>query len=190
MLARAWRLLRSPEREWCAIAAERGPSPTLFVRYVVPMSALPAIAWATGLALFSGELGSRGTAADATSAAEILRTALITLGGAAFSVWVLAAAFFALAPMYEARRDWPAALAVAAYGTTPVWLAGVLLLKPILAVVIVPAMIHACVLYHSGVQRVAGVKAGDAAEFVALAVLLATVVLAAAGALLSYLNVI
>jgi hypothetical protein len=39
-------------------------------------------------------------------------------------------------------------------------------------------------------QRVAGVKRGDAAEFVALGVLLATVTLVAAGAALGFMGLI
>ncbi len=191
MLRRAWRLLRSPGSEWAAIAAERAPALTVCMTYVLPMSVVPAIAWAIGLALFPGDLAIRGaTTVDPGSARQLARAALVTFGGSVLAVGTLAAAFFAIAPMYEIRRDWPSALSVAAYGTTPVWLAGVLLVRPPLVAVAILAMVHACYLYFAGLQRVAGVKRGDAAEFVALAVLLTTLVLVVAGALLSFLGVI
>ncbi len=191
MLARAWRLLRSPGTEWAAIAAERPRPRTVLLAYVVPMSAVPAIAWAVGLALFPGDLAVRGeTTVELASAAQLVRAALVTFGGSVLSVLALAAVFFAAAPMYETPRDWPAAFSVAAHGTTPVWLAGVLLVKPSLVAAAVLAMVHAGYLYFAGLQEVAGVKRGDAAEFVALAVFLATIALVAAGALLSIADVI
>jgi hypothetical protein len=190
-LGRAWRLLRSPANEWAAIAAERPPPLAVLVAYVIPMSAVPALAWALGLALFPGDLAIRGeTPAGLASAAALARAAGVTFVGSVLSVGVLAAAFYAIAPMYAIRRDWPSALAVAAYGTTPVWVAGALLLKPTLVAVAVFAMIHAGYLYFGGLQRVAGVKQGEAAEFVALGVLLATVTLVAAGAVLGFMGLI
>jgi hypothetical protein len=191
LLGRALRLLRSPAAEWASIAAERRPPLTVLLTYVLPMSAVPAVAWTTGLALFPGDLAIRGeTPADLASLASLARAAAVTFGGSALSVAALAAAFFAIAPMYEVRRDWPSAVAVAGYGTTPVWLAGVLLVKPSLVTAAILAVVHACYLYFAGLQQVAGVRPGDAAEFVALAVLLASVVLVAAGALLGFLDVI
>lgn len=159
--------------------------------YILPMSVVPAVAWAIGLTLFPGDLAIRGeTPVGVGSAAQVARAALVTFGGSVLSVGALAAAFFAVAPMYEVRRDWPSALSVAAYGTTPVWLAGCLLVKPILVAVAILGVVHACYLYFAGLQCVAGVKRGDAAEFVALAVLLSTITLVAAGALLGFMGVI
>jgi Yip1 domain len=191
LLVRAWRLLRSPQSEWAAIAAERSRPLRVFLTYVLPMSALPAIAWAIGIALFPGDLAFRGeTVVDPGSAGQLARTALVTFAGSVLAVGTLAAAFFAIAPMYEVRRDWPSALSVAAYGTTPVWLAGVLFVKPSLVSIAVLAVVHACYLYFAGLQRVAGVKRGDAAEFVALAVLLTTIALVVVGALLGFMGAI
>ena len=97
----------------------------------------------------------------------------------------LAAAFRLIAPMYGIARDWTRAWKVAAYGSTPVWLVGVVLVKPLLVSVLVIALLHCSYLYYAGLQVVSGVQRGAAAEYVAVAVLFALVLSTFAGAMLA-----
>ncbi len=175
MLRRVLRLIVSPEREWEAVADEDPSAARVILGYVVPLSAVPALAWMIGLATFGADLGFRNEDVAPLAPGRILHAGVVTLAAAVLSVLALAAAFFLVAPMYEVPRRWGRFLAVAAYGTTPLFVAGVLLVKPGLVIVGLLALLHCCHLYYSGLQRIAGVKRGDAAEYVAISLFLVTV---------------
>jgi Yip1 domain len=175
VLRRALRLIVSPAREWEAVAAAELPSGKVLLGYVVPLSAVPAVAWMIGLAIFGADLGFRDEDVVPLTFGRILYSGTVTLAASILSVLALAAAFYLVAPMYATPRHWRRALAVAAYGTTPLWVAGVLLVKPGLVIVGLVAFLHCCHLYYSGLQRVAGVKRGDAAEYVAISLFLVTI---------------
>jgi Yip1 domain len=177
VLRRALRLIVSPAREWEAVAAAELPSGKVLLGYVVPLSAVPAVAWMIGLAIFGADLGFRDedVVPLTLTLGRTLYSGAVTLAGSVLSVLALAAAFYLVAPMYATPRHWRRALAVAAYGTTPLWVAGVLLVKPGLVIVGLVAFLHCCHRYYAGLQRVAGVKRGDAAEYVAISLFLVTI---------------
>ena len=102
--------------------------------YAVPMSLLPAVAWVTGSLLFPDDIGG---AAAARSTGQILFSGLWTFVGSLLTVVVLAGALSVVAPAYGLQRRWADAVRVAAYGCTPFWIAGVLLVKPVLVVALV-----------------------------------------------------
>ncbi len=183
MLRRALRLILSPTREWAAIAAEEPRAAHAFLGYVLPLSAVPAAAWMLGLAVFGAELRFRGGDAARPALDQILGAGVVTFAGSVLSVLALAAAFFLVAPMYSTPRRWERMFAVATYGTTPVWLAGILLVMPGLAILEVLALMHCCYLYYCGLQAVAGVKRGEAAEYVAISLFLVIVGSTLAGAI-------
>ena len=82
-------------------------------------------------------------------------------------ILLLALAFRVLAAMHKKPSTWTACLKVAAYGATPVLLAGVTLVHPSLVIVPMVALLHVFYLQYLGVQCVIGVAADDAAIFVA-----------------------
>lgn len=173
LLRRAFRLLVFPAHEWAAIAADRESWRAVAVRYVLPLSALPAVAWMAGRLLFPADLATWESTPFARAPAAIARAGAIALVGSVLWVAVLAGVFCALAPMFGARREWAWSWKVAGYGTTPLWLAGVLLLKPVLVGLLLIPMLHCTYLYYAGLQVVAGVKQGAAAEYVGVVVFLA-----------------
>jgi hypothetical protein len=61
----------------------------------------------------------------------------------------------------------------------------VFLVKPVLVGLLLVAMLHCSYLYYAGLQVVAGVKQGAAAEFVGVVVFLALVVSTFLGAVLA-----
>jgi hypothetical protein len=190
LLRRALQLIVSPAREWEAVAVEDLPPARVFLGYVVPLSAVPAVAWMLGLAMFGAGLGFRDEDVAALAPGGILYAGAVTLAGSVLSVLALAAAFFLVAPMYAVSRHWGRALNVAAYGTTPLWAAGILLMHPGLVILGPLAFLHCCHLYYSGLQRVAGVKQGDAAEYVAISLFLVTVASLVVGGIIGALALI
>jgi Yip1 domain len=182
LLRRALRLLVSPVREWEAIAAEGASWRSVGLTYVLPLSALPAVAWMIGRLLFPADLVTWESGPLAPSFTTIVRAGAIAFCGSIVSVAALAGAFHLLAPTYGAQRDWTRSWKVAAYGTTPVWLAGVLLVKPILVGLLLVALLHCSYLYYAGLQVVAGVKRSGAAECVAIALFLSSLAATVLGA--------
>jgi hypothetical protein len=185
LLRRALRLLVSPAREWAAIAADRESWTGVALRYVLPLAAVPAVAWMVGRALFPADLVTWESAPLAHVPMAFVRAGAVAFCGSVVWVTLLAGAFRALAPMFGARRDWARSWKVAAYGTTPVWVVGVLLVKPVLVGLLLVAMLHCSYLYYAGLQVVAGVKQSAAAEYVGIVVFLALIASTLLGALLA-----
>jgi hypothetical protein len=91
--------------------------------------------------------------------------------------------------MYGVRRDFAGAFRVAAFGLTPVWLAGALLVKPTLLLVVLVAVLHTCLVLHAGLRAVLGVRPGDAAEYVAVSLLITAAASTIVGGFLGFLQI-
>jgi len=152
----AWRALRAADPSWIAS----------LLRHALPLSLLPALAWPLGQA-WSGELPW----VPAAVVASLVSSVLLIFA----SILVLAAAFYLLCPFFDMPRAWPRSVAVAAFASTPVLLAGALLVIPGMIVASVASLIHSCALCYLGVQRVLGCRESEAAFFVAAACMLALV---------------
>lgn len=191
MLRRAAALILSPESEWTAIARERPAAIVILVGHVLPLAAIPAIAWMGGLALFGMELVFAGEPIARPDASAILRAGLATYLGSIASAAALAGAIWLVAPMYGARRrEWRGAWTVAAFGTIPAWLAGILLLKPALLIAILPVCLYCAYLYQRGLRALGLARDGEASEYVAIAIVLLLVASTLAGGLLATLGVL
>lgn len=187
MIGRAWGLLRDPHAAWAGIAASADPALHITARYVVPLSVVPALAWIAGSFAFPDDIGGVAAARDARA---ILLSGLWTFLGSLITVVLLAAAIVAIAPMYGVRRDYAGAFRVAAFGLTPVWLAGALLVKPVLLLAMLVAAMHACFLLHGGLRGVLAVREGDATEYVAVSLFLTGVASTFVGGALGFLQLI
>jgi hypothetical protein len=184
-LLRAWRLITRSEAEWAVIAAEQRTPRAVLVGYVLPLCAIPALGWAVGLALFPRDIVLLDSEAARYTPAFIARAACVTFVAALGSIGAVAAVFQLLAPLFDAPRDWRAMWTVAAYGSTPMLLGGVLLARPLLVGFVLLTVVHAAALYASGLRHVALVHRNETAQFVAAALFVAMVASSAAGAALS-----
>jgi hypothetical protein len=191
VLRRAFRLIVAPAAEWTAIAREIPGARRLLFGHVVPLSLLPAIAWTAGLVLFPEDIVMLEEELARYTPGFALRAGLVTFAASVASVAGLATAFYALAPMYGASRDWVRAWTVASYGSTPFFLGGVLLVKPVLVgFVVLLALLQAGYLYVLGMQSLGLVRPREATECVAVALLLVVVASGVTGALLAALHIL
>ena len=181
-LRRALRFLLSPDAEWRAIKDEIPDQRRILVSFVLPLASIPAVSWCLGLFLSAG--------ASSIDFVWIAHRGLITYFGAVLSILLLAASMFVLAPLFTAGRDWPRALQVAAYSSSPVLLAGVVLVLPDLAFATLLAAFHSFFLQYVGVQQVLGAKEGEAAEYVALGIVLLIIASTLLGAFGSWLGLL
>ncbi len=153
-------ILWRPDAAWQAVrAAEPGWRRSLF-GHVAPLALLPAISWPVGHALDPIGPQALEVAALAVSFAVTFLLCVAT-------VVLAAAAIHLLAPVFGVARRWDAAMAVAAYASTPVLVAAPLLFSAVLTIIVVVAFFHACVLCSQGVRHVLGCRGEDASLYVA-----------------------
>jgi len=141
-MPRIIRIVVASRDEWPRIAADRWHRALL---YTLLLSLLPALA--------SPEMSA----------------ALITHLATASGVLAIAGAFWILARMFAPAAALERCIKVAAYGATPLFLASVLLVMPVLVIVCVISLLHVFYLYYLGVQQLIGVPQAEAAQFVAIA---------------------
>lgn len=169
MLQRIIRIIFSPQAEWERIARER-TGVLRALSYAMVLAAIPALV-AYGTPSWQGAL-YEGSAARSI---DPQRAAGLTFAGAWLGVLLIAAVFWGLARIFARTPRWSQAIDVAAYGTTPVLLAAAFLAFPSFAMVPLVAMMHALYLYYTGAHEVFGIKHDECAEFIALALLAATI---------------
>lgn len=170
LLRRIYLLLFYPRAEWDEIARENIPVGTLLRSYILPLSLIPPVATVIGMKTFDASWDP--AAGYQVPPDEILAAGLATLIGSITSIFLLAAIFRLIAPMYGSSRDYVAALKVATFGAIPVLLAGAVLIVPILVIVSVVALCHTLYLYWLGVHHVLGVETGAQAEFIGISITL------------------
>jgi hypothetical protein len=178
---RAFRLTLSPAREWSIISREPSKPLAALLSFAVPMTAIPALSWTLGLILFP-EAPYAGILPAANRGALVYVSLLA-------SIVLLAAAIHLLAPMFSVERSWSRSVQVAAYSGAPVFLSGFLLVVPDLAFILLLAIFHGFFLQYSGVRHVMGVKEDQAAEYVALCIVLMGVASTVLGAVASAIGV-
>jgi hypothetical protein len=127
---RAQRLLLQPTQEWATIAGEFASTGPIYLRYLVPMAAIGPVAATIGGIAFGerGNLLTFGTVpinAGTALQAGVLEYILNFVG-----VYALAVAIDVIGGSVGGTRNRVQALKVAAYGSTPYWLAGAFALFP------------------------------------------------------------
>jgi hypothetical protein len=164
ILRRIYLLLFYPRAEWDEIARESIRVDTLVRSYILPLSLIPPIATVIGMKTFDASWNP--AAGYQVPPDEIYAAGMATLFGSISSIFLLAAIFRLIAPMYGSSRNYVAALKVATFGAIPVLLAGAVLVVPIFVIVSVVALCHTLYLYWLGVHHVLGVESGAQAEFI------------------------
>jgi hypothetical protein len=114
-----------PSRAWPVIAQEAGAGPV--IRHIAALALIPALARLIG----ASWVGGYAPLSSALIGAAI--SYLASFAGA----YGLAAIIAVMAPAFGAKQSFAAALKLAAYSLTPLWLAGIFLIVPGLSFLIV-----------------------------------------------------
>ena len=186
-LRRITYLVFRPSAEWALIAREPTSVDILLRRYILPLSALAPIATLIGMNVFD-----RSWDADQgylVPPDQIFNAAATTFFGIIGSIFALAAIMALIAPMYECKRDFIAALMVATHGAGPLLLSGISLVLPAMIVVSMVALCHTLFLYYVGATAVLQVRR-DQAEFIGVSLLLLTFVSMMGGMLAASIGLI
>ncbi|WP_165585524.1 Yip1 family protein [Roseococcus sp. SYP-B2431] len=157
IVSRAKGLLTQPQVEWNVVAAEPADVGGLFTKYVVPLSAIPAIAGFIGAYLIIGAAVGIGT---------LLVGGIVSYILGLVGIFVLGKIIEFLGPKFGGPEDGIAAMKLAAYAPTASWVAGIFLLLPVIgAVLALIGALYSIYLFYLGAPIVARVPPDRAIPF-------------------------
>lgn len=132
LIERAKNILFKPKDEWKVIAAEEPNTQSLIFTYVLPLALIPAIAKFIGFGVFGFHVGRF---AGMTGLGWGLSSGIISLVTTILALFVAAFIIDILAPSFKSEKNFGRSMQLVAYSYTPVWVAGILYLIPLLGIV-------------------------------------------------------
>ena len=139
LIGRVKGILVDPKAEWPRITHEPGEMRYLFASYVAVLAAIPAVC---------------GWIAWIVVGAPVVTGIVITLIRyllSFVSIYLVALIIDALAPTFDADKNFDNALKLAVYSATPFWLSGIFSLIPGLGFVRILALVYAAYLLWLGI---------------------------------------
>ena len=187
LIERVKGILLSPKTEWEKIAAETTDVKSLYMGYAMILAAIPAICGFIGSTVIGVSLPIVGTIRTGVAAALVQLVLSYVLGLAV--IYVVSLIVNALAPTFDGQKDPIQALKLVVYASTPVWLAGVFSLVPLLGVLGILAGLYGLYLLYIGLtplmknpqDKSIGYTALIIVCYVVLAIIMGVIVAAVAG---------
>jgi hypothetical protein len=136
-------LLISPGNEWAGIAEEGIATARLYTGFIGPLALLDALVAFIHVSIVGTTEPLSGTMRASLSGGLITASMVVVCG--LLGIFLIALIIDGLAPLFGAERNLARASAVAAYSSTPVWLATVAVPFPTLW----PTLQVLAVLYHT-----------------------------------------
>jgi len=145
LTTRVTNILKQPAQEWPVIAGEPADVASLMSGYAGPLAAIPAVCSWIGMSFIGFGFGYRRGIVSGLVAAIL--SWVFALVGAYIGAFVIEK----LAPTFKSSGSTVQALKLVVYASTPVWVAGVLNLIPVLSPLIIIAALYAIYLFYLGV---------------------------------------
>jgi len=145
LTTRVTNILTQPAQEWPVIAGEPSDVASLMTGYAGPLAAIPAVCSWIGMSMIGFGFGYRRSLISGLVAAIL--SWVFALVGAYIGAFVIEK----LAPTFKSSGSTVQALKLVVYASTPVWVAGVLNLIPVLSPLIIIAALYAIYLFYLGV---------------------------------------
>jgi hypothetical protein len=139
---RAKNIILTPKNEWQVIAGEQPDIKQIFTGYVLPLALIPVIAGIIGYTVI-GRSGYRSFGMGFTN--SIIQLTLAFVG-----VYVTAFVVDLLAPNFGSEKNLGRAVQLVAYSFTPIWVAGVFHIVPVLGVLALLAGLYGFYLLYLG----------------------------------------
>lgn len=152
LVERAKGILLKPKDEWAVIDTEPATVGSLYSSYIVPLSAIPAVALFIGISVigWGSFMGFRIKVPMGTA----LTGAAVAYGLGLAGVYVTALIIDALAPQFGGQKSQIQALKVAAYSNTAAWVAGIFYIIPSLSVLAILGGLYSLYLFYLGLMIV------------------------------------
>ena len=187
LIERVKGILLSPKTEWAKIATETTDVKSLYLGYAMILAAIPAICGFIGSTVIGVSLPIVGTIRTGVAAALVQLVLSYVLGLAV--IYVVSLIVTALAPTFDGQKDPIQALKLVVYSSTPVWLAGVFSLIPLLGVLGIVAGLYGLYLLYIGLtplmknpqDKSIGYTALIIVCYIVLAIIMGVIVAAVAG---------
>lgn len=187
LISRAKGVVLAPKSEWPVIAGETDSVAGLYLRYIIWLAALPAIA-----GFLKGSIIGIGVPFVGTVRVGIfsgLSNMVMQYGLALLSVYLLALLVNALAPTFGGQKDDVQALKVTAYASTASWLAGVLVLVPWLgSLLAIAGGVYAIYLLYLGLPETMRCPAEKAVPYTAVTVIVAIILSLVLGSVIAKIS--
>jgi hypothetical protein len=167
-------ILLQPGATWKAIEGEFTKPAALYKGWILPLALIGPLCWAVGTLVFGLSFGVVGT--YRLPIQSILTLMVVDYVLAVVGVFALSMVISLLAPTFGAQKNDVQALKVAAYASTPWFVAGVFHLVPQLALVRILVSLYSAYLVFSGVPIVMKPTRDQAMGYAVVAVLGAVVV--------------
>ena len=120
LMARVQGICLKPKEEWVKIQGESTPVKTLFLQYVIPLAAIPAVAQLLGY-LFNFRFHFMGMT---------LLSAFLMYIFTVAATYVCGLVINALAPTFGSKPNLENAMKLIVYSSTPLWIGGILRIIP------------------------------------------------------------
>lgn len=173
-------ILTTPADEWRTVATEPADVAGLLRDYAAPLAAIPAVCSFIGLAVIGMPTGffGRYRVGPVRGFVTMILTFVMALVGA----WIAAVVVEKLAPTFQSRGNTAQALKLVVYAMTPVWVAGVLHLVPVLGVLTILAALYSIYLFYLGLPVVMSTPAAQVIPYMVVSAVVVIVVSLVLGA--------
>ena len=179
LVERVRNIIISPKTEWPRIDAEPAAERDLYMRYVLPLTAIPAVAGLIGQLAFPPRVFG---IVVRTSPVSAVVAALVSFAMAILAVFVLARIVDALAPTFNARKGVVPATKLVVFASVPAWVAGVFNIIPALgALAVLIASLYGLYLLYLGLPVLMKSPAEKTVPYLAVTVVVAIVVMLVLG---------
>ncbi|MBU1378110.1 MAG: YIP1 family protein [Alphaproteobacteria bacterium] len=170
-------MLIRPGATWDRIAEAPAEPRALFVRYAVPLAAVPAVCGVFGVLVFGFNIANIGVH---MSVVGLILGAAVSYGLTLAAVWALAAFIDLTAPAFGGLRGRGAALNLVAYAATASWIGGLSEIYPSLGIPVgILAGLYSLYALYLGLPKLMGVP--EERKLTAFAAVLIAILLLAVG---------
>ena len=167
-------ILTKPADEWRVIASEPATVEGLMRTYAAPLAAIPAIGIFIGYTIVGVAVPLLGTIRYGIVRGFV--SACLAFVMALVGVWINAIVVEKLAPTFQSRGDTTQALKLVVYAMTPVWIAGILNLVPLLGILGIVAGLYAIYLFYLGLPVLMSTPADKVIPYMVVSALVIIVV--------------
>ncbi|TAJ73867.1 MAG: DUF1282 domain-containing protein [Phenylobacterium sp.] len=176
-ISRAVGMLLRPGRTWDAIAEAPAEARPLFLRYALPLAAVPPLCGIFGVLVFGFNIANIGVH---MSVVGLILGAMVSFGLTLAAVWALAVFIDLTAPAFGGLRGRQAALNLVVYAATASWIGGLAEIYPSLGIPVgILAGLYSLYALYLGLPRLMGVP--EDRKLTAFAAVLIAILLLAVG---------
>jgi len=151
LIERAKNILLTPAKEWDVIKGENLTIVDMFTKYAMILAVIPAVAGFIGFVVIgvSYGFGLNIHWPVGTALVWMILSYALSLGG----VFLLAFIIDTLAPTFGCTKNLQAAVKIAVYSFTAVWVVGILAIIPVLSILLWVGILYTGYLIYLGIQK-------------------------------------